>query len=1113
VSRRAQAVRVVPLADDPLWYKDAIIYELRVRSFFDSNDDGIGDFRGLASKLDYLQDLGVTAIWLLPFYPSPGKDDGYDISDYTDVHPEVGTLADFEHFLHEAHRRGLRVITELVLNHTSDQHPWFQRARRAPPGSPERDFYVWSDTPDRYRDARIIFKDFEPSNWSWDREANAYYWHRFYAHQPDLNFENPAVQEALLEVVDFWFAKGVDGMRLDAVPYLYEEEGTNCENLPKTHAFLKKLRAHIDARFKNRMLLAEANQWPEDAAAYFGDGDECHMNFHFPLMPRMFMAIHQEDRLPLIDIFAQTPELHGACQWALFLRNHDELTLEMVTDEERDYMYRAYADQAAMRINLGIRRRLAPLVGNSRRKIELLSGLLCSLPGTPVLYYGDEIGMGDNVYLGDRNGVRTPMQWSMDRNAGFSRANPQKLILPVVIDPEYHYESLNVENQQQNPTSLLWWTKRLLALRKRFAAFGRGTIEFLSPANPRVLAFVRSHGDEQVLVIANLSRFTQYAELDLPKHRGFTPVELFGKTRFPPVREQPYMLTLGPHGFYWFSLEAPGAEEERLAIAAPPPVLRGESLDAILHSRQLDDVWPAFLESRPWFPRPHRVMKTARTEEIIPLDTEPHPLCCAFVRVEYTNGESDLCFVPLAHLSELPPATSQRTPEASAIVAVTEITGDGSGPPRRCVLVDALDEPTTARAVLDAVIRQQKSAGESAELVRSKVLPFDVTAADMEAEPKKLGDERDHTTVRYGDHLLLKAFRHLDDGVSPKLELGRFLSRLSTDIAPRMHAVLELKRGRNEPQTVAILESYVSHVSTGLQFTTRELGRYYERVLARSQWERTPPAPAGSPLQWVGKDPPIVVAEMIGGYRDVAAQLGYAVAELHSKLGAPSDDPAFTPEPYSALDRRAKYQSLRNTSGRVLRMLREQLPTLPDRAKEEALRIAAREGNVLRWFEPLLKAKMDALRIRAHGTLHLGHVLYTGKSFVFTDIGGSREHSLSERRRKRSPLRDLANMVRSFDFAALRTLLDPARVREADVDVARPWAFHWAHWVSAAFLHAYLEAAADAPFIPRDREQVAVLFDSFLLERALYQLQEQLELRSPNVTVPLLAISNILGER
>ncbi|MCL2448067.1 MAG: maltose alpha-D-glucosyltransferase, partial [Polyangiaceae bacterium] len=671
--RRGDVRRAVALADEPTWYKDAIIYEVRTRSFFDSNDDGIGDLRGLASKLDYLQDLGVTTLWLLPLYPSPGRDDGYDISDYTDVHPDVGTLADFEHFLDQAHRRGLRVITELVLNHTSDQHPWFQRSRRAPPGSPEREFYVWNDSADRYLEARIIFRDFEPSNWSWDPLAKAYYWHRFYSHQPDLNFENPAVQEALFQVVDFWLAKGVDGLRLDAVPYLYEEEGTNCENLPKTHAFLRKLRAHVDARWKSRMLLAEANQWPEDAAAYFGAGDECHMNFHFPLMPRLFMAIHQEDRLPIVDIFAQTPATDETCQWALFLRNHDELTLEMVSDEERDYMYRAYADQAAMRINLGIRRRLAPLVGNNRRKVELLNALLFSLPGTPVIYYGDEIGMGDNIYLGDRDGVRTPMQWSLDRNAGFSRANPQRLILPVVIDPEYHYESVNVENQQQNPTSLLWWTKRLIAIRKRFAAFGRGTIEFLSPSNPRVLACVRAHAGEQVLVVANLSRFAQYVELDLSAYKGFTLVEPFGETVFPPVGDAPYVITLGPHGFYWFSLDAPGGRGELHALTPPEPIVCA-SVEALLGSREIEPTLVLFLETRSWLSGRPANVRDARIDEAIRIGQGPDPLFMVIVRVEYSDGDWERCAVPLCLVPE------DRAVRPESVFAHVEITGDRGFP-------------------------------------------------------------------------------------------------------------------------------------------------------------------------------------------------------------------------------------------------------------------------------------------------------------------------------------------------------------------------------------------------------------------------------------------------
>ncbi|HSP55550.1 MAG TPA: maltose alpha-D-glucosyltransferase, partial [Dehalococcoidia bacterium] len=516
------------LEDDPFWYRDAIIYETHVRAFSDSDGDGIGDFRGLTQKLDYLQDLGITAIWLLPFYPSPLKDDGYDIADYTNVHQNYGTLRDFMVFLREAHTRGIRVITELVLNHTSDQHPWFQRARRSAPDSRWRNFYVWSDTTEKYKSARIIFKDFESSNWAWDPIANSHYWHRVYSHQPDLNFDNPETKEALFNVLDFWLDAGVDGLRLDAVPYLYEREGTSCENLPETHGALKELRRHVDRGYPNRMLLAEANQWPEDAISYFGDGDECHMAFHFPVMPRLFMAVQMEDRFPIVDILNQTPPIPDGCQWGLFLRNHDELTLEMVTDEDRDYMYRVYAEERQARINLGIRRRLAPLLGNNRRRIELMNGLLFSLPGTPIIYYGDEIGMGDNIYLGDRNSVRTPMQWSGDRNAGFSRANPQSLFLPVTIDPEYHYETVNVEAQQNNPHSLLWWMKRLIALRKRYRAFSRGSIEFLFPDNRKVLTFIRRFEGETILVVANLSRFVQYVELDLSAFRGRRPVELFG---------------------------------------------------------------------------------------------------------------------------------------------------------------------------------------------------------------------------------------------------------------------------------------------------------------------------------------------------------------------------------------------------------------------------------------------------------------------------------------------------------------------------------------------------------------------------------------------------------
>jgi maltose alpha-D-glucosyltransferase / alpha-amylase len=542
------------LRDDPEWYRDAIIYQLHVKAFFDSTNDGMGDFKGLTEKLDYIADLGVTAIWLLPFYPSPLRDDGYDIAEYTRVHPDYGSLREFRTFVREAHRRGLRVITELVINHTSDQHPWFVESRSSR-DNPRRDWYVWSDTDQRYTDARIIFTDTEQSNWAWDQGTQQYYWHRFFSHQPDLNYDNPRVVRAVMRVMRFWLDLGVDGLRLDAVPYLVEREGTNCENLPETHAVLKQLRAGMDARYEGRMLLAEANQWPPDVLPYFGDGtDECHMAFHFPLMPRIWIALRREDRFPIVEIMDQTPEIPEPCQWALFLRNHDELTLEMVTDEERDYMYAEYARDSRMRINVGIRRRLAPLVDNSRRRVELLNSLLFSMKGTPVIYYGDEIGMGDNVYLGDRNGVRTPMQWTGDRNAGFSRADVHALYAPVVADPVYGYQAVNVEAQQRVPGSLLNWMKRLIGIRRTHPVFGRGSLEFLHPDNRRVLAYLREHAGVSVLCVANLSRFAQYVELDLSRFRGRVPVELIGRVQFPPIGDLPYLLTLGPHDFFWFEL-------------------------------------------------------------------------------------------------------------------------------------------------------------------------------------------------------------------------------------------------------------------------------------------------------------------------------------------------------------------------------------------------------------------------------------------------------------------------------------------------------------------------------------------------------------------------------
>ena len=617
------------------WYKDAVIYQLHIKAFFDSNDDGIGDLRGLTEKLDYVKDLGVNTIWLLPFYPSPLKDDGYDVADYRNVHASYGTRADFQHLVREVHRRDLRIITELIVNHTSDQHPWFQAARRAPKGSLKRNYYVWSDDPEKYSGTRIIFTDTEKSNWAWDDTAKAFYWHRFFSHQPDLNFDNPQVRKAIFRVMRFWLDMGVDGFRLDAIPYLCEREGTNNENLPETHAVLKELRALIDAHYPNVLLLAEANQWPEDVREYFGDGDECHMAYHFPLMPRMYMAIAQEDRYPIIEIMQQTPDVPDNCQWAIFLRNHDELTLEMVTSKERDYMYQMYASDPRARINLGIRRRLAPLLENDVNRIKLMNSLLLSMPGSPILYYGDEIGMGDNIYLGDRDGVRTPMQWRPERNAGFSRADPQRLYLQPIMDAIYGYESVNVEAQVREPASLLNWTRRMLAVRRSFVSFGRGRLTFLKPGNRKILAYIREYEDEAVLCVANLARTAQPVELDLSRFKSRVPVELMGRTPFPPIGDLPYLLTLAGHGFLWFRLAAgadvPAWHEERISRDELPVLVLFDGWASLFRERVVPwrialaekgraqferDVLPAFIAAGAGMP-PRAIRSSASRSPIM----------------------------------------------------------------------------------------------------------------------------------------------------------------------------------------------------------------------------------------------------------------------------------------------------------------------------------------------------------------------------------------------------------------------------------------------------------------------------------------------------------------
>jgi maltose alpha-D-glucosyltransferase / alpha-amylase len=762
------------------WYKDAIVYELHVKAFSDSDGDGMGDFPGLIQRLDYLARLGVTAVWLLPFYPSPLRDDGYDISDYRSVHPAYGTLHDARRFVREAHRRGLKVITELVCNHTSDQHPWFQRARRARPGSVYRDFYVWSDTEDRYPETRVIFKDTEKSNWAWDPIAQAFYWHRFYSHQPDLNFDNPRVQSEILKVVDFWLDIGVDGLRLDAVPYLFERDGTNGENLPETHAFTRRLRAHIDARFQNRMLLAEANQWPEDAASYFGrgDGDECNMCYNFPIMPRLFMGLRMEDRFPIVDIIAQTPPIPPTGQWGMFLRNHDELTLEMVTDEERDYMYRAYSEDPEARINLGIRRRLAPLLHNNRRRIELMNALLFSLPGTPFLYYGDEIGMGDNIYLGDRDGVRTPMQWSADRNAGFSTANRQRLYLPIILDPEYHYEAINVATQEANPQSLLNWMRRAIALRKRYPAFGRGSFELVNCENRKVLAFIREHQGQRILVVANLSRYVQFAELDLSAFNGITPVELFGRTEFPLIGELPYLFTLGPHNFYWFSLEQVRPYE------TPEPSAPGLSLDEAALTAAL----PTYLPTQRWFGGRTRVVRDISLTDRIHVGRARLELA----EVLYTEGDPETYLLTL------------------------EQNADGA-------VEDAFFDVDFCRFLLDAIRRRRRFRGRSGDLIALPAPRLRQLPPDVDLTPQPMRREQSNTSVVFGDQLIMKVFRKIEAGINPDLEVNRYLTDRGFPHVPALAGAVLYRGGRDRISAVAMVQELIQNQGDAWDLFVREL--------------------------------------------------------------------------------------------------------------------------------------------------------------------------------------------------------------------------------------------------------------------------------------------------
>ena len=1166
-------------ATDPLWFKDAIIYEIHVRAFADSNADGIGDFQGLISKLDYLQELGVTCLWLLPFFPSPLRDDGYDIADYVNVNPSYGTIADFQQFLDEAHARNLQVMIELVINHTSDQHPWFQRARLAPKDSPDRNMYVWSDTDKKFDGVRIIFTDTEKSNWTWDEVAQQYYWHRFFSHQPDLNFDNPRVMEEVLNAMRFWMDMGVDGLRLDAIPYLIERDGTSCENVPETHLLIKEIRAVMDAEYENRLILAEANMWPADVRPYFGDGDECQMAFHFPLMPRIYMALRQEDRLPITDIMAQTPAIPDNCQWGLFLRNHDELTLEMVTDDERDYMNLAYAADTRMRINVGIRRRLAPLMDNNRRRIELLNSLLLSFPGTPIMYYGDEIGMGDNIYLGDRNGVRTPMQWNSDRNAGFSKAVPAKLYFPVIMDPIWGYQAINVEAQQSDASSLLHWTRNMIALRKIFQVFGRGTLQFLHPENRKVLAYIREYKEttelgeelagghsETVLCVANLSRFAQPVQLDLSKYAGRQPVEMLGYVPFPLVDQTPYAITLAPYSFFWLELQ-PGAPRPPYPIvdllqedSATPatnsvisteapknPVISTEAqrsgetpvfsssartLLAVLKdfAPNLDTVLPAYIAKQRWFGGKSRTIRSTRITSTTSIDAAS---LIALVEIIYTDNSTDLYQLPLALVTEADAATLQTFAPNTVITTLDN-----------AALVDASASPTFRAALLKLITASSSAATNSGapgpdsrtRAVRptpsNEATAPNITAAHSAALdltrltdlPSRLGSaEQSNTSILYDDLAILKIFRRVTNGENPDVEIARFLTEVAHfDHIPAYLGDLHLI---SDNTTLAFLQSFAPNVGDGWAWTLADLDRFFSEVatLPAPKNPSSRPEAAGrsgeTPVSGTATDPTSEIHQHASTYLEAAALLGQRTAELHLALATPTYNEAFTAVPTTPADLATDRERIHQQVTTALDALRSFLktPTNPtstnpgapgpdSRTRDLATELLSYRDNLLARIASLNgDAARFGQRIRIHGDYHLGQILRTQSKttadFLIIDFEGEPARSLADRRKKQSPLRDVAGMLRSFSYAARTALQTAIKRTPANAANLNAWASAWEAAATTAFLNQYNTTIATNPaLLPHD---ITTAINALLLEKASYETLYELNNRPTWLVIPL----------
>jgi maltose alpha-D-glucosyltransferase / alpha-amylase len=1084
----ARSVQQTTSAAEQLWYKDAIIYQLHVKSFFDSNDDGIGDFPGLISRLDYIADLGVNAIWLLPFYPSPRLDDGYDISAYRDVHPDYGSLADFRHFVRAAHSHGIRVITEMVINHTSDQHRWFQRARHAKPGSPWRNFYVWSDTDQKYAGTRVIFIDVERSNWTWDPVAGAYYWHRFYSHQPDLNFDNPQVLKAVLSVMRFWLQLGVDGLRLDAVPYLVEREGTSNENLPQTHEILKRLRAEVDAAFPGRMLLAEVNQWPEDTKDYFGEADECHMAFHFPLMPRMYMAIAREDRFPITDIMRQTPAIPESCQWAVFLRNHDELTLEMVTDSERDYLWQTYAADRRARLNLGIRRRLAPLLERDRRRFELMNCLLLSMSGTPVIYYGDEIGMGDNIHLGDRNGVRTPMQWSPDRNGGFSRADPAALVLPPIMDPLYGYGAVNVEAQTRDPHSVLNWTRRMLAVRRRHPALGRGTLTFLYPKNRKILAYLREYAGETILCVANVAHSSQAVELDLSAFAGRVPVELNAGTPFPPIGELTYLLTLPPYGFYWFVL---GEASDWPAWHTPAPeplpefvtlVLRenlGKVLSTTAEAVIAREILPQYILKRRWFGLKDQSIESTRIAHLTNIGEAGREFLLGEVEVK-SGGGASCWLLPLAILWEDEPSAA--LPNRLALARVRR--GRRLG-----LLTDAFALPGFAHRFVSCL-----AAGQGFEHADG-VVRFQATESGREqlktkpdAEVNWLAAEQSNSSLTVGDAVMLKIYRRILPGTHPEAEIGRYLTAQGFTHAPPLLGDVVRIAADGTAFTLAVALGFVRNQGDAWAWILDQLQRAIDGLAAAE--------PAGD-----------TEADLLADCEAVIAVIGSRLGEMHAVLARETSEAAFAPKIAGAADAAQWGRNVEKRIGTAFDAIGRTRTFEREQDRERASVLLSQRSDIVAAVHRLAKSGAGTLMTRIHGDFHLGQVLVASGDAYIIDFEGEPAISIAERRAKTSPLRDVAGLLRSIDYAGATTV-ERKGVGAMPVDEAQRdhLIAQFRQRASKAFLRCYWEASSNS-----DGPAARALLDLFLIEKAAYELAYEAANRPTWIGVPLAGLSSLVA--